>query len=353
MTGQLSGNKRKRFMQAWKISGVHIWLLALILLAVTTPVYAAMQPVRALHFVVFNLSVSDAKRLIDEASKEKLNTVILGMPWRNGLKLNSTPWVVPDKLTWSRDDLLDVVKYARQKNMEVIPQLPLLSHQELLLEPNSPGLMFNAKTYDPRNEKVYQLVLPIIDEFIELLHPRAIHIGHDEVLGWDEKHFEKGLLKRGEQILPPDLFLDDVKRLHAYLKKKNIETWMWGDMLISPDEFPTIRDKTNINGSSPGYGQTLRRMIPKDIVICDWHYSFDQADFPSLAAFRTDGFRVLGSSWKQTDNIRKFSRYAATHGADGMIATTWWPVQGKEWDVVDRIIRDSGEAFSKDFPDAK
>jgi hypothetical protein len=36
-----------------------------------------------------------------------------------------------------------------------------------------------------------------------------------------------------------------------------------------------------------------------------------------------------------------------------MIATTWWPVQGKEWDVVDKILRESGEAFSKDFPDAK
>lgn len=353
MTGQLSGNKQKRFMQAWKISGVHIWLLALILLAVTTPVHAAMQPIRALHFAVFNLSVGDAKRLIDEASKEKFNMVILGMPWRNGLKLRSTPWVVSDKLTWSRDDLLDVVKYARQKNVEVIPQLPFLSHQSLLLAPNFPDLMFNSETYDPRNEKVYQLALPIIDELIELLHPRAIHIGHDEVLGWKEKHFERGLLKRGEKILPPDLFLDDVNRLRAYLKKKNVETWMWGDMLIAPDEFPTMPDRGDLNGSSPGYGQALRRKIPKDIVIYDWHYLDDQADFPSLTSFRTEGFRVLGSTWEQSNTIHNFSRYAAAHGADGMIATTWAHVQNKEWDVVGRILRESGEAFSKDFPDAK
>ena len=340
-------------MQAWKISGVHTWLTALILLAVTTPVHAVGQPVRALHFAVFKLTVFDAKRLIDNASKEKFNTVILGMPWRNGLNLNSTPWVVPDELTWSRDELLDVVNYARQKNMAVIPQLPLLSHQDLLLAPDFPSLMFNAKTYDPRNERVYQLVLPIIDEIIELLHPNAIHIGHEEVVGWKEKHFELGLLKRGEQILPPDLFLDDVNRLHAYLKKRNIETWMWGDMLIEPDEFPTMPDRGDINGTSPGYGSALRRKIPKDIMICDWHYFDDQSDFPSLAAYRAEGFQVLGATWKQTDTIRNFSYYAAIHGADGMIATTWWPVQGKEWGVVDRIIRDSGEAFDKDFPDAK
>lgn len=335
------------------VNRIQFWLLAILLIIASMPVHAATQPIRALHFVVFNLSVGDAKRLIDEASKEKFNTVILGMPWRNGLKLRSTPWVVPDKLTWSHDDLLGVVNYARQKNMEVIPQLQLLSHQSVFLAPNFPDLMFNAETYDPRKNKVYEIILPIIDELIELLHPRAIHIGHDEVVGWKEKHFEVGLLKHGEKILPPDLFLDDVNRLHVYLKKRNIETWMWGDMLIAPDEFPMIRDSGDLNGSTLGYGQALRNKIPKDIVICDWHYFNDQADFPSITAYRKEGFRVLGSTWKQTITIRNFSHYAATQGADGMIATTWWSVPGGEWDVVARIIRESGEEFSKDFPDAK
>jgi hypothetical protein len=363
MTGQLSGNKLKRFMQAWEISGLRNCLLMLALLAVTIPVNAAMQPIRAMHFIVFNLSVGDAKRLIDEASKEKFNTVIMAMPWGNGLKLNSTPWVVPTKLTWSRDDLLVVVNYARHKNMEVIPQLSLLSHQDLLLAPNFPDLMFNSLTYDPRKNKVYEIVLPIIDELIELLHPSAIHIGHDEVVGWDENHFKVGLLKRGEQILPPDLFFDDVNRLHAYLKKRNIETWMWGDMLIAPDEFPTLGSKddlsnADLNGSSPGYGQALRRKIPKDIVICDWHYRGKHTEFPTLAAFKTEGFRVLGTTWRAKETTLNFSQYAARHGATGMIASTWI-ILGAEskvvnnWGDIEQLIRESGEAFSKDFPDAE
>jgi len=322
------------------------------LLVLAIPAKAAERSIRALHFVVFNIAVADAKHLIDEASREHFNTVILGLPWRDGLLLRSTPWVVPNKLTWSRNDLVDVADYARQKSIEIIPQLPLLSHQAVLLAPLFSDLMFNAQTYDPRKAKVYEIVLPMIYEIIELLHPRAIHIGHDEVVGWKEKHFEMKLLKRGEQILPPDLFLDDVNRIHGYLKKKGIETWMWGDMLISPDEFPSMK-KNGLHGISPGYGRVLRHKIPKDIVICDWHYLDDQTEFPTLAAFRVDGFRVLGASWKNTKTIRNFSSYAAKHGAEGMIATTWWPVQGKEWDVVDQIIQVSGEAFRKDFPDAK
>lgn len=340
-------------MRTCKTRNVRICLIVLMLLVLAIPAKAAERSIRALHFVVFNIAVADAKHLIDEASREHFNTVILGLPWRDGLLLRSTPWVVPNKLTWSRNDLVDVADYARQKSIEIIPQLPLLSHQDLLLAPNYPDLMYNSKTYDPRKDEVYEIVFPVIDELIELLRPKAVHIGHDEVVGWKEKHFEKGLLKRGERILPPELFLDDVKRLHAHLKKKSIETWMWGDMLIAPDEFPTMRGGADINGSSPGYGKALRAQVPKDIVICDWHYMGKQTDFPSLVAFKSVGFRVLGATWKNPQTIRNFSRYAATHGADGMIATTWFHVRGKEWDVVDQIIQVSGEAFLKDFPDAK
>ena len=139
MTGQLSEKKQRIFMQAYINSRMRAWFLALVLLVVITPVQAAPNPIRALHFMVFNLSVDDAKRLIDEASKEKFNTIILGMPWGNGLKLRSTPWVVPTKLTWQRDDLLDVVNYARLKKMDVIPQMPLLSHQEASAGKKFPG----------------------------------------------------------------------------------------------------------------------------------------------------------------------------------------------------------------------
>lgn len=41
----------------------------------------------------------------------------------------------------------------------------------------------------------------------------------------------------------------------------------------------------------------------------------------------------------------------AAPGAAGMMATLWYYVPRKEWDKTERIIRESGEAFSKDFPD--
>ena len=39
-------------------------------------------------------------------------------------------------------------------------------------------------------------------------------------------------------------------------------------------------------------------MIPRDIVICDWHYDFVP---PTSAFFAAEGFRVLAAPWRKTD----------------------------------------------------
>jgi hypothetical protein len=235
--------------------------------------------------------------------------------------------------------------------MRIIPEIKLLTHQKKFFQRSYPELMYNASTYDPRKKEVYAKVFYLLDEIITLLHPDAVLIGHDEVAGHKEKSAKK-LRHAGEKMLPANLFLHDVLKIHDYLKERNIETWMWGDMLISPEEFPEMRQKA-LHGAASGYGKSLRDKLPRDIVICDWHYADKQSEFPSLAVFKKEGFRVLGSTWKKKKTIRNFSHYAALHGADGMIATTWVHVPRKEWSVVERIMKTSGDAFNKDFPDVK
>jgi hypothetical protein len=314
-------------------------------LAVSSP---NTEPVRALHAVIRMVSVTDVKRMINLAKASRFNTLILD--WRDGVKFKNFPGQVLAN-AWTREELLAVVEYARMQGLTVIPETKLLTHQKQLFNEDHPDLMFNRVTYNPDKAQVYNLVYPYLDEIILLLHPKSIDIGHDEVVGWNEKHSKK-VLRAGEAALPANLFLQDTLQIHAYLKQKGIETWMWGDMMITPKEFPVMLAK-NLHGVMPGYGKTLRLKLPKDIVICDWHYFDEQADFPSLAAFHQEGFRVLGSTWEKPETIRNFSRYAAKHGSDGMIATMWFHLQRKEWDVVERIIRESGETFSKDFPDVK
>ena len=333
-----------------------IWVLGLLLSsliaeAAGNPALGAVeqsQKVRAWHFVLRAVPLDRAYWMVDQAHTAGFNTVVVTVT--DGVNLQNAPWKTLSA-AWSREEFEKWVAYARDKGMEVIPEIKLLTHQEKLFQNNRPLLMFNRSTYDPRNKAVYAQVTLLMDKIVEITHAHALHIGHDEVAGYNPRSAKKWL-NEGEKMLPAYLFLQDVLKLHGYLKQRGIETWMWGDMLISPDEFPDMNPKS-FHGGVAGYGKALRDKLPKDIVICDWHYADDQADFPSLAAFRQEGFRVLGSTWKMPKTIRNFSHYAAAHGAYGMIATTWFHVQRKEWDVVERIINESGVTFRKDFPDGK
>lgn len=307
-------------------------------------------PVRALHFVLWGASIEDAKRVTDEAKASGFNTLVIALG--DAVKLSTFPGKLRAD-AWSADEFVKFVGYARKRGFNVIPDVRLLSHQESFFGSNHPELMYNSSTYDPRNAKVYTLTTAYLDQLIGLIHPAAIHIGHDEVSGW---LYQRTLLPGkpigllpGESGLSADLFLQDVLKIHDYLKNKGVETWMWADMLTSPNEFPTMLS-TGLHGGGTGYGKALRDQLPRDIVICDWHYNDLQPDYPSLTTMQNEGFRVIGSTWKNNTNINNFSRYAGQYGAYGMMATTWFHVRNHEWDVVNSIIRDSGTAYNKDFP---
>jgi len=124
-------------------------------------------------------------------------------------------------------EFISWVTYARARSLDVIPEIMLLTHQEKFFQEHHPKLMFNKSTYDPRNEETYSAVFALLDEIIEAIHPKAIHIGHDEVAGY-QPYSTKKWLRLSETMLPADLFLQDVIHIHTFLKQKKVETWMWG-----------------------------------------------------------------------------------------------------------------------------
>lgn len=321
--------------------------------------HSASRYIRALHLTLEPASKTEqitpdmAKKIVVFAQDNGFNTLIILLA--NNVVLKSMPSSA-HSMSWTANEFVEVVGFARSHGLEVIPEVKLLNKQRMFFAKNYPNLMYNKFTYDPRNDEVYKTVFAVLDEVIGLIHPGAVHIGHDEVEGFSPWSWNKRLnpnpLGESERMLPGDLFLKDVLKIHGYLSQRGVETWMWGDMLVSTEEFPTM-GKGSLFGNVIGYGKLLRSQLPKDIVICDWHYADEQKDFPTLEAFEQEGFRVLGATWDKSETTRNFSSYARTHGATGMIATLWQYPRQSKWDVVERIIRESGEAFSKDFPDAK
>lgn len=302
--------------------------------------------IRVLHLSLWPCTIQDFKDSIILARFHHYNTLILLNHY--GVDLQSLQNLsIEGKPKWSTSEFQEMVKFAQENGMEVIPELKLLSHQEIFLHDSHPQYMYNKGTYDPRKKEVYEeIVFPAIDELLLLTGATKFHIGHDEVAGWHEYHYRKSILHEDEKQLPPDLFIQDVLTLYEYLKSKDVETWMWGDMLVSKDEFPLMKDSSaNLNGYN-GYA-ALRKKIPKEVVICAWHYRGSQNTFPTALAFAQDGHKVLGATWKLQETTKNFTKYMGqipNNGA-GMIATTWYGLSGDKKEQVKNIIRFSGEAF--------
>ena len=304
------------------------------------------EPMRIMHFVLTGtVPLERARGFVNEAQAAGFTAVQVLLT--DGVTFEHAPWK-PNASAWTKAEFQSWVGYARAHGLEVIPEVKLLTHQEKFFQRQYPNLMFNAVSYDPRHDATYAVVFPFLDEVIDAVHPRAIHIGHDEAFGWTVGQVSKWL-KLGEVMIPANLFVSDVLRIHDHLKAKGVETWMWADMALSPAEFPGAMTR-HLHGIAAGYGKALRDRLPKDIVMCEWHYGNEHGNFPSMAVMQKEGFRVIGATWKREATMRNFSRYALSRHAYGLMATTGVHVQQNDTDLVNWIIQASGALFRN--PDA-
>ncbi len=224
------------------------------------------------------------------------------------------------------------VKKCRDHGVLVIPQFQCLAHQswkentgpllttypELDLTPGAfPGNKgIYCREWDPLNPKVNEIVFALMDELIEAFGATMFHVGMDEVFLIGSEHSPS---TRGKD--PAKVFAKAVTDIHAHLvKKRGLQMMMWGDRLIDGKELAMGKWEASQNGTAPAVD-----MIPKDIVICPWHYG-KRETYPSIPLFLKKGFRVLPAGWNKVDATEALIRYAATFDSPlmlGHLFTTW------------------------------
>src|SRR5262249_8026937 len=82
--------------------------------------------------------------------------------------------------------------------------------------------------------------------------------------------------------------------------------------------------------SQNGTGPAIDR-IPKDIILCDWHYETRSNGYPSVAYLQEKGFRMVPSTWRNKDAALAMLREArgtATPRIIGHLCTTWMGAEG-------------------------
>jgi hypothetical protein len=70
-------------------------------------------------------------------------------------------------------------------------------------------------------------------------------------------------------------------------------------------------------------------LIPKDIVLCDWHYE-SRTNYPSVPFLAGKGFRVWPAGWKSlpaAQALSEFARRQQNKRVVGYLCTTWGAVR--------------------------
>jgi hypothetical protein len=247
-----------------------------------------------------------------------------------------------------KEEVADIVSYIRKFNIEVIPELPSLTHSYYLLAGHR-ELAENLNqpfpdTYCPLKPGSYKIYFDVLDEYIDVIHPAIIHVGHDE---W---RMEKDLceLCRGKDY--GQLYADDLIKIHDYLAKKGIRTAIWGDHLlesVTEKEFQTWKSSIGYQYKIPGAmrPEQVLKLIPKDILIFNWFWD-DINNDKTVSDF---GFQQVYGNFRP--DIDKWSDRFNIKGVLGGAPSSWAGTTEKNFgkDQVLDFLGSSNLLWSKQY----
>ncbi|QQP50186.1 Hexosaminidase Dlike [Caligus rogercresseyi] len=252
-------------------------------------------------------------------------------PYWGPLKNISSP------AAYSRAELKDILKSARENNLEVIPLIQTFGHMEHVLKLKEFADLREVPIYPqsicPSQEKSFEVITQMIDQVFSL-HPRSkwLHIGLDEVYQLGQCTLCSERINKANAN--PDftsyqdgrtLFLQHAHRVASYVRKsKGIIPIMWDDMFRS---FPahSLLDS--------GIGELVEPMV--------WVYIEDIDRFVDSSTWSAyaDVFKYVwaASAYKGAFGERMFMVNIQRHVGNHL---SWLEIMGRESSKGDSL--DSG-----------
>lgn len=307
-------------------------VIALVLICVPVVVNGKSKPWRAIHLLSYDTD-KDLEALgqnLEALAKQGINVIVLEVDYSFAFK--SHPELRRGTNPITPEGARKFADLCKKLGIRLIPQFQAVGHQSWKADtfplltvypqfdltpgafPNNEGIY--CREWDVLNPEVWKIAFKLMDEIIDAFRADAFHVGMDEVflLGSDKSPSTKGKD-------PAVLFANAVKELHHHLvRKRKVEMLMWGDRLIDAAKYDYGEWEAAKNGTAPALD-----LIPKDIIICDWHYEA-RAAYPSIPMFIEKGFRVVPAGWNDVNATKAFINYSRTqqhHKLLGYMFTTW------------------------------
>jgi len=314
-----------------------LFLLAMLVLAgcVTQGVDRAEPAWRGLHlFAPERSGLPLVERAVAEVwAPMGINVLVLEVNYRFAFK--SHPELISNGAeALTVEDARRLASVCRANGVRLIPQFNCLGHQSWGTNGGTLPLLAKYPEFDETpwvpasNEGIYcrswcplhpdvnKVVFELIDELIAAFEPDAFHAGMDEVfLIGDDK------CPRCSGKNPAELFAKAVNDLHKHItEEKGLPMLIWADRLLDMKSMDYNMWESSKNGTAPAID-----LIPKDVILCDWHYG-KRPEYPSVPYFASKGFRVWPAGWNNPEATLAFIRYSRAHGGNrvlGHLFTTW------------------------------
>ncbi|HWB25126.1 MAG TPA: family 20 glycosylhydrolase [Chitinophagaceae bacterium] len=213
----------------------------------------------ALHF----MPVDVVKRTLDGMAAVKMNVLHLHLCNDQGFRVESKVFprlqkVASDGLYYTQEQIRDIVAYAGQRGIRIVPEFVVPAHTTAILtaypEYASVKRDYKLQRYfgvfdpvmDPTNEKLYPFLEKLYTEMASLFPDEYMHIGGDENTGKD---------------------WENTPRIKAFMQARGMTRYMDLQTYFNQRLLPIIRKTGKI---MMGWDEIFQPGVPKDIVIQSW-----------------------------------------------------------------------------------
>lgn len=317
----------------------------------------------ARHF----FTVDEVKRQIDHAAAYKINKVHLHLSDDQGWRLEIKKWPDLTKIGgssavngdkggyYTQEQFKDIVKYARERYIEIIPEFDMPSHTNAALasygflnedgekKPLYTGIEVGFSSLMTHDENTYEFIDDVIKEVSEISPSKYIHIGGDEADNTKKEDYDyfvgrvsKIVEKYGKSAIGWDpidtsseidsnVILQNWKDSNEAAKEKGMK------MIISIAKKSYLDMK--YNRSTP-YGLTWAAYIPIEDA-----YKWDPTDYAPKELI----FGIESPLWTETIDNQEKMDYMMYPRLLGHAEIGWTPKEAREWNEYKFRLKEHGE----------
>ncbi len=217
----------------------------------------------------------------------------------------------------SQDTVRELVAYCKERGLEVIPEVPTMSHSDYIVHAyphlNERVEDKHPDTYCPSHPETYKVVFDILDEVIDVFEPNYINIGHDEL-------YTVGICDRCKDKDPVDLFVGDITKINDYLRGKGIQSIIWSEKLFQakmPNGWP-VGGSASADGWVPALYECAGK-LPKDVLMLNWYWSLCDKSCDDMVF--SHGYKMLYGNFS-AQGLKDY-RKRMDNGILGGIISNW------------------------------